>query len=137
MDRICFYEGIQYLALIGASNVKAFISVSAVDEMRFLIPAAYWAYPVFGLSESFTITPIAMTWYDLFDGSTINNIDVAVGIGGQIWWSGSLNDGSLATSTCNGWHDGSNLAVGQVGGTLINEGTASCDIGRRLLCIAY
>jgi len=137
LDKICFDEGIQYVALIGASNVKAFISTYPVDEMRFLIPAAYWSYPIFGLSESFIFTPIAATWYDLFDGTTINNINSALGIGGQQWWSGSFNDGSLSTSTCNGWHDGSNLAFGQVGGALINEEAASCEVPHHILCIAY
>ncbi len=133
----CYTNGLLYHSLVSASNVKAFRSFSGIEEIRFIVPARYWQYPVLGISATLTVTPIAASWVDMWHGVLDNPIDTALGITGSNWWSGSNADGSISADTCDGWHQSSNAFSGQVGGTGISDAILTCDNNVYSLCVAY
>ncbi|WP_423222515.1 DUF1554 domain-containing protein [Candidatus Amarolinea aalborgensis] len=125
----------------GYSSYRAFISVSATDEIRDM-PANY-GVPTSYAVRSTNNTLIASNWSDLLDGS-INTYLAAAGVyvnGPYDWWSGSLQDGSLDGVNCASW---TNLnAPGRSGrfeysnSNWIYAAVYGCNSGANLLCIAY
>lgn len=126
----------------GYSSYRAFISVSATDEIRDM-PANYGiptSYPIRGPNN----TLIASNWSDLLDGS-INTYLAAAGVyvnGPYDWWSGSLQDGSLdGVNHCASWTSPS--GPGRSGrfdyGNLywMYGNVYGCNSGANLLCVAY
>ncbi|OHD64203.1 MAG: hypothetical protein A2176_01025 [Spirochaetes bacterium RBG_13_51_14] len=137
-DRICQDEGIAYLSLINASTVKAFLSVSITDEIRFLVPTTYWHYPVYGITPAMTLSQTAANWLNLINGTLITNIDAATGIAPSYWWSGSTPAGGVSSMTCSEWQDSTVGILGELGGTYIDSGNnAGCDASYPVLCVAY
>ena len=135
-DNLCYQQGIAYHTLVKASTVKAFVSFSMIDELRFLVPVPYWYFPVMGISPTLTVTPMANSWVDLIGGATAP-IMSSLGLAGN-FWSGSNGDGSAAlTENCSGWHDSTGTFSGRFGGTLIYDGTNTCNASYYILCIAY
>ncbi len=126
-----------------AAKTRALISVSADDEIR--------DFPVaFGVPTDRMITGpnwqvIADDWADLLDGSIDQSLDAA---GAQtatgFWYTGSLDDGSVATTTCSGWTHGSALFGGRYGSTQSTSGSwmsisnATCGTSSyHVLCLAW
>jgi len=137
-DSQCYTSGLIYLSVIGASRVKAFRSYSLSDEIRLIVPANYWQYPVIGISPSLTFTMISATWTGLWDGATDNPVNTSVGIpAGSYWWSGSNSAGGYSGNDCDGWQNSTSAASGQVGGAVIDESTLTCDTSNYVLCVAY
>ncbi len=126
----------------GYSNYRAFISVSATDEIRDM-PANY-GVPTSYAVRSTSNTLIANNWTDLLDGS-INTYLSAAGVyvnGPYDWWSGSLQDGSLdGIYHCASWTNPS--APGRWGrfdysnSYWISAGVSGCSAPSNLLCIAF
>ncbi len=126
----------------GYSNYRAFISVSATDEIRDM-PANY-GVPTSYAVRSTSNTLIANNWTDLLDGY-INTTLAAAGVyvgGPYDWWSGSFQDGSLdGPYSCASWTNPS--VPGRLGRfdyptpTWIFAGATLCSSPANLLCIAY
>ena len=125
----------------GYSSYRAFISVSATDEIRDM-PANY------GVPTSYAVrspnnTLIANNWADLLDGTLPTSLTGA-GVyvsGPNEWWSGSLPDGSLdGVNQCGSWNLG---GYGTVGGFnysnvwWIFAAVRDCTASANLLCVAY
>jgi hypothetical protein len=135
-DEICYNEGIIFTSLIRATNVKAFLSVSPADELRFLVPSDYWLYPVIGIAPGLIFTPISPTWLSMIGGTYSNTIDTSLGLA-SYWWSGSNGDGSISPRSCMGFEDGTAAQLGELGGPSIDSSNVSCDVGYPLVCVAY
>ncbi|MCX8124523.1 MAG: hypothetical protein N3F66_10210 [Spirochaetes bacterium] len=82
-------------------NWVAFISIDSNDAIKNLpdnysVPADWPVYSPTGVI-------IAYNWYDLLDGTIIDQLQ-NVGVCDSYWWSGSLQDGSCDTDyTCSTW----------------------------------
>jgi hypothetical protein len=136
-DQLCYTDGFAYTKYISAGKVKAFLSFSSMDELRFIVPVQYWVYPVVGIAPTMAETPVANSWADLMNNLTINPINTSVGLG-SIWWSGSASGGTASLMTCSDWHDGTPSSSGMLGSTGIDTGgSTTCDIMYPILCIAY
>lgn len=126
----------------GYSNYRAFISVSASDEIRDM-PANY-GVPTSYVVRSPNNTLIANNWADLLDGS-INTSLGGAGVyvnGPYDWWSGSTQDGALdGVNHCASWTNAS--APGRTGRFdysnlfWINNYVYGCNSASNLLCIAF
>jgi hypothetical protein len=142
-DSICYNQGYVYYTLLKAGTVKAFISISVIDEIRNLVPADFWAYPVFGIDPSLAVTPIADSWASLWSGNIKNPLQLAIGLP-VLWWSGSNSDGSVIINlTCNGWQ-AADTTQGQVGDPTFTSAEwissptpQACNTTQYLLCLAY
>ncbi len=138
IDRMCFNQGLPYHKTLDASTVKALVSMDSFDQLRLVVPPAFWGYPVIGISNTLATTLIATSWSGMVSGYYENSIDVALGIGGMNWWSGSLADGSFDTTyNCLNWSTSDPLQSGQVGTNTLSTTQITCDIPAYLLCIAY
>lgn len=133
----------QSIPVIPGSAIRGLISVSASDEIRDL-PMTY-GVPTDRPITSQAGVAIADNWSDLLDG-TIDQSLVAAGAlaSGTFWYSGSLDNGSVATTTCSGWTDGSTLLGGRYGsssatdGRWINNSDATCGSPMyHVLCLAW
>jgi hypothetical protein len=125
------------------TNFRAFISVTAADEIRDM-PINYGVptgLPIVGGDET---TQLAPNWASLLDG----NIDAtlqAAGSGGTVFhWTGSTALGAIDTVNdhCMGWTSAGLLGGGigrddatvqMVGGL----GTSLCSSNMDLLCVAF
>jgi hypothetical protein len=137
-DSICYHQGFGYNILTNAATVKAFLSYSAIDELRFLVPMQYWYYPVVGISPSLNLTAASSTWIELLSGAAGLNIMASVGLAGNLFWSGSNTDGSTAIGeNCSGWHDSDVAFFARYGGLGISDGITPCNNNLYLLCLAY
>jgi hypothetical protein len=131
------------------SNIRAFISVDAYDEIRDL-PANY-AVP----TDVQIIGPngnlLANDWADLLDGQIENRLVNAGLFGGGglplMWWSGSNPDGSLLSfQCCSNWTTSAGMPEdGHVGDGIeqdsqwISNSFFWCDenVQATVLCIGY
>ena len=137
-DSLCYKQGIVYHTFVKAGTVKAFISISAIDEIRFLVPVQYWHFPVMGISPGMFFNSISSTWLDLWVGTAVAPINAAVGIGTSNWWSGSNPDGSVTIDgTCSEWNKSDSGASGQTGMAGISNALSTCDLSQFVLCVAY
>lgn len=126
----------------GYSSYRAFISVTATDEIRDM-PANYGVptlYPV----RSPNNTLIANNWADLLDGTISMPLSAAgVSVGGPVeWWSGSGATGALVTGmNCNAWTSFGGGTTGRfdsASSTWIYYSFQDCgSYAGNLLCIAY
>lgn len=136
---------------VGTTTVQAFLSVSASDQIRDLVPSIYQTLPVVDAGGAMTI---ANTWNDLWTipaGLNMSLADAGVLGPGAEWWSGSNLDGTFNANNCNstgGWTSGSSIVTGWAGNSnaptlianslWINFGTLQCDSWTtNLLCVAY
>jgi hypothetical protein len=128
----------------GYTNFRAFISVSATDEIQDM-PANY-GVPTTVAIQSSGGTVIANDWADLLDGTIDTTLAAAGVIGlGHRFWSGSNADGSLNPDNCNSWTDGGGILRGENGhasfsdSNWLSEGgpSPSCNGLFQLLCIAF
>ena len=127
---------------VGEANVRAFISVSATDEIRDM-PLNYGVPTNIPVASPSGIL-VDTDFNALLDGS----IRVALAVAGVItnstrWFSGSQSDGSVAAANCTGFTS-SGVFVFSTGGDpdvtdsgWINFTTASCASTINLLCIAF
>jgi hypothetical protein len=148
-DTLCYTEGIVYHKFLKADTVKAFLSVSQTDEVRFLVPKEFWYYPVVGINSSLAAALISDSWLGLWSGSIKTDLAAALGIPAAVppyWWSGSNADGSLAAgATCGGWNQSDNTTMGQAGDqnsvamSWIGTPTPAqtCNSSQFVLCLAY
>ncbi len=137
-DSNCYTAGILYLSFLGTSRVKAFRSYSIAKDIRFILPTQYWHYPVLGISQALTVTPLSSTWAGLWDGVLDNPINTSLGMPlGSFWWSGSNTDGNTSINTCNEWNESDPALSGQAGGAGISDATMTCDNNLYLICVAY
>ena len=129
------------------TNVVAFISVAASDEIRDL--PANFTVPTDGPMVGPTGLVVANNWADLLDGSIARSLAdagvmAAIGLG---WWTGSNVDGAVAMATCTTWSNGTNSVSGAYGilsatdTTWIHSGSATngapCNASLALLCLGY
>jgi hypothetical protein len=140
-DELCYKEGYIYHKALKASTVKAFLSVSAMDELRFIVPVELWGYPVYGIDSTMAVTQIADSWNTLITSTPPPvAINVAVGIGGVYWWSGSDSYGSFKVDyACSEWHysGAASLPYGNCGTNSLAAANQTCDLNHYLLCLAY
>ena len=126
-----------------SATTRALLSFSAIDEIRDF-PTVY-GVPTDRLITGPNWSVIADDWADPLDGSIDQSLAAA---GAQtatnFWYTGSLDDGSLANNTCTGWTDGSTLFDGRYGvtssttGARINNNSASCGSSLyHVLCLAW
>ncbi len=138
IDTNCYTEGFAYTKLVNANTVKAFLSYSPSNTIRYIVPEKYWSYPVIGIAPTMVTTQVSTSWNDLMNNITLNPINTSVGLGALYWWSGSLNGGFASTTNCNEWSDSYAGIFGWLGGTGIDSGTsADCSTFYNVLCIAY
>ncbi len=124
------------------TNFRAFISVSAADEIRDM-PGNYGVPTTVPIVGGDGTTQLAPNWAGLLDG----NIDatlLAAGNGASDWFSGSNADGSLAATHCTGFTDNTGGATGQAGlpnttgSNWIDFAGGNCGtVGWEVMCIAY
>ncbi len=123
------------------TTVRAFISVSAADEIADLVPPAYHGLPVYDHSGTNTVSA---TWTGLWDG-TINMTLSAAGVmpPGLEWWNGSNTTGTYNGASCQEWTSDLAAFTGIMGNSnfpdtnWINWGAPTCDFNNYLLCVAY
>jgi hypothetical protein len=138
-DNLCYQQGIAYHTLVNAGTVKAFVSFSVVDELRFLVPIQYWYFPVMGISPTLTLTTISTSWLDLLSGLA-SPINTSVGLlNTNYFWTGSTGDGgAVIAENCSGWNDSTGAFNGRYGGLTIYDGLLACsDSTVYILCVAY
>ena len=142
-DVLCGQAALSASGIPKSATTRALISVSADDQISDF-PSRY------GVPTDRQITGpnwevIADDWNDLLDGSIDQSLDSA---GAQtatgFWYTGSLDDGTVATTTCSGWTNGSALFDGRYGRTAmtddrwINTGNATCGaVSYHVLCLAW
>lgn len=90
----------------GYSNVRAFISIDAADEIRDM-PTNY-GVPTGAAIKSPGETTIFTDWADMLDDSGIDDSLENYGVLPSFtsWWSGSDAFGALDTNHCTNWTDG-------------------------------
>jgi len=136
-------------AAVTNPNVRAFISVSATDEIRDM-PTNYGVPTLLPITGP-TGTVIVGTWQGLLDAPNTNLLtrpDVA-GVGnpgGDSWWSGTeivaLTAVHDSSNDCTGWTNGAagngrrGFADG-VSSDFYDFGTQSCSGSHALFCIAF
>lgn len=126
------------------SNVRAFISVSASDEIQDM-PGNY-GVPTDATIKSSNGTTLASNWSSLLSGSITNSLaDAAVLSSGDFWWSGSTSAGAVDTSSnCSGWSS-SSTGTGRLGfssttgsGWIQYSGSGVCnETNDPILCLCY
>ena len=129
----------------GFSNYRAFVSLSATDEIA-NFPTLYFVptdVPIISISDKV----VASNWSDLLDGTindTLFNLDVMWD--NAYWWSGSTNTAELSTDYCAGFTgfsdntSGVNGTIGyskNSGSSWMSSGLYSCDYYNQVLCIAF
>lgn len=125
----------------GTTTVHAFLSVSAGDQIRDLVPSLYHPLPVKNYTGTMTISP---AWSGLWDGSIDMKLsDAGVLPPGLEWWNGSNADGTNNANNCNAWTSDLTMDTGMIGNSnfitnqWINWSTTGCSTTQYLLCIAY
>lgn len=145
VDTICqTIQTASYPSLTGLT-VKAFISISAGDDIASLVPPANQVNPVMGIKTSGVITPIALNWADLWDGTILNSLMTATDTASSLWWSGSYVFGAYDVgANCLDWVSFSGADMGRAGDTAtvagglwVNSSTPLCSNGNGLMCVAY
>lgn len=119
-------------------GVKAFITVTAGDSIANLnVPASTKV-------ESTTSGAIADSWTDLLDGSIANSLATAAVVsGGEEYWTGSQDDGTISPgNTCSAWITSSGNGKQGIGDatdtTWLDSGaTDLCSVSNKLICIAF
>jgi hypothetical protein len=144
-DRICYQEGYAYHKFVQATTVKAFLSVSETDEIKYIVPVYLWYYPVYALNPSLNIVQFSTSWDALWDGINSMTLLTALNLTSN-WWSGSNVDGRVISgNTCDGWRSSDPLKFGQTGdpnGVALNwvgppATLSDCGTPRFVLCLAY
>jgi hypothetical protein len=141
-------------AFLNGKTVKAFLSVSANDQIKDLVPVKYQNLPVFGVITTDTLaggTQLKDQWAHLWNGTGILvSMDTATDAVAGGWLAGSNNDGTFIdkNSSCNGWtYSKASSPPAAVGGDSISSagpdqwinwiGT-SCDaVLMSVMCVAY
>jgi hypothetical protein len=136
------------------STVKAFLSVTTLDNIKDLAPGYPTTAAVYGVKSDQTITPIANTWDDLWNTASVpllNDLQTATNAN-QSWWSGSdsngLYDNSLTPiwDNCSNWTSSSPIQDGQVGDQTktnpewierVLNNPRPCSTTRQLMCVAF
>ncbi len=125
------------------TNVRAFISISATDEIRDM-PANYGVptdLPILGPTGV-----IAVNWADLLDGTIASTLADAGVLVAQYWgtyWSGSSTTGGAVGDTCSDWSSASATNQGNVGDEesvdlyWITSIVGSCNGPHYIVCIAW
>ncbi|MFA6973540.1 MAG: fibronectin type III domain-containing protein [Parcubacteria group bacterium] len=135
-----------------ATKIKAFLSVSASDEIRDMHVAGgdashydsskplYWYNASTGASSSL----VGNNWADILDGSISNSQNTGTGMN-YVTWSGSLISatGAIhATHHCTGWTNDTGAVYGNTTNSTstvaawMSSTNASCDTPTRVRCIA-
>jgi hypothetical protein len=148
-DTLCVNELAITSLPITPTTVHAFLSVSASDEIRDLLPSAYWSLPIPIMDGTGTNT-IANSWDDLWDGSINMPLHSNAGGAGVLlygypWWSGSNADGTYNTDNdnCTNWTVASSGFFSKQGSpnandaTWINLSNQGCSASCYVLCVAY
>lgn len=92
---------INYYSSLPQDNYVAFISIDTTDAIKNL--PDHYGIPTNWTIYSPTGSIIAYNWYDLLDGTIIDQLQ-NLGVCNSFWWSGSFQDGSCDPDyTCNNW----------------------------------
>ena len=119
---------------------RAYITIDVVDDIDTMDNT--YGIPSAELIESLNSTQIGDNWADLLDGSIDNDLDTADVATGD-YWTGSLDDGTIATNHCNNWTSDDSGDDGNMGnasatdGTWLNDTTDACDQPHSILCVAF
>lgn len=123
------------------ATTRAFLSVDSIDSIANM-PARY-GVPTDRKVTGPNLTVIADNWADLMDGTIDTTLLDAGAMTANTWYSGSYSDGSVATSTCNGWTQASG-GSGRYGfhstttSAWISSGEGLCGNGlARVVCLAW
>ncbi|MCB1165151.1 MAG: hypothetical protein KDK33_03290 [Leptospiraceae bacterium] len=137
----CSSERTTYYTSLACSNDLALLSYPG-DPMSGAtgthgVPAGV---PI--LSETDAVIDTSMA--ALFDGSIAQSLNAAgVTTIGTRYWTGTLQDGSVATDHCNGWTDGTPGFSGTAGlrtstnNTWTNSEIVTCDNTRHYICLCW
>ncbi|MCC7460609.1 MAG: hypothetical protein IT286_04820 [Proteobacteria bacterium] len=127
------------------SNVRAFISVDASDEIVDLV--TNYSVPTNAPFMSQNGDVVLNDWTDLMDPTNNIALTLAGVVNTTFWWSGSNANGSVAADTCDGWTDNTMMFNGAVAlsgdaNTWMFDTTSTCDGGfipgqMSLVCISY
>ncbi len=108
LDSICAARKSAAFASLACTNVRAWISVTAVDSIQ-LMPVNY-NIPTNLVVLGPTGTQIGNNWNDLLDGSVSDSGDLKsadlfsdVTADPPYYWTGSASDSGSAAQTCGGW----------------------------------
>jgi hypothetical protein len=125
-------------------SAYAFISKNGTDQMKDLAGKYGFATDE-AIYAAATNHKIADDWADLFDGT----LDMSLQEAGQMaanenYWTGSTDDGSVSSETCNEWtdDDGAGAFLGTNGSSSLKNGAwlinrdSKCDQLLKILCIA-
>ncbi len=132
----------------GTTIYHAFLSVTASDQVRYLLPYPWrnLSIPIYGAGANV----IANSWADLWDGSIVMALqDALVLPGGSQWWSGSRSDGSFDTAStpslrsCSSWSTSAS-GTGVIGLSIygndpawVSAANQGCSASCYVICIAY
>ncbi len=137
--------------VVASSTTRAFISVSASDEIRDM-PGLYNIPTNETIYQSNGTTAVASNFSALLNTSTtdLNAVVDPLAAGGTAVWTGSFSDGSIGIApgpieeTCNGWtsNAGSDVArfgdSSQTGFNYLIFGQGVCDANSfPLYCVTY
>lgn len=108
VDSICAARKAAAYASLSCANIRAWISVSALDSIA-LMPVNY-AVPTNTVVLGPTGTQIGNNWNDLLDGTVSDSGNLkSAGLFADVtadppyYWTGSSADGGAASSTCGSW----------------------------------
>lgn len=139
LDSVCSAKKSASFASLSCSNVVAFLSVSANDEIRDFPTTV--GLPVSGpiVSATSSLT-IAENFADLLDGSVARSMVGAGVVGGGVYWTGANADGSLAADNCTGWTGVGNGVTGDSAAsdaTWLDNGSGACGAAIYWLCLCW
>lgn len=140
-DAMCQTAAASHSAL-GLSSVRAFLSVSASDEIRDM-PVSY-GFPTGVPIHGPTGVKLADDWADLLDGSVDATLAAAQALATDYFYTGSSSDGALDVHNCSGWTDSGTLFDGHYGSSYFTDagwiatGDATCGLTQyHVLCLGW
>ena len=122
-------------------EVRALLSISNLDQIKDM--PLNFSLPINKPFVGDLGIEIAKDFEDLLDGAIDKSIkDSVEGFSfGDLYWTGSLVDGSVDVDTCSSWE--SNIGLGTIGsaeqmdGAWLKVGNTDCSDLRKLLCVAF
>lgn len=120
---------------------RAFISIDSGDRIANI--SANYGIPSLVIIESLSSVELAPNFPSLLSGTITNDLNTADVVTDLDYWTGSMDNGTEAADTCNGWtsedsgDDGNMGNANNTDGTWLNDTVDACDQPHEILCVAF